>query len=566
MCIQAFIISAQNKRGDSLYIGDEAPPLEISTWLKGSPIKAFIKGKVYVVEFWATWCQPCIAAMPHLSNLATEYKNKVTFLGIDVLERKNTSVEKIKAFVSGMGKRMNYNVAIENGNLMEKNWMESSSEIGIPVSFIINADGRVAWIGHPYYINHDLLDKVLSKEFDIEGTLADRNLANYLKRIDDSLYYVYRRFEPYGQTIAKPDSALILIDQTLSAEPRLKYAPILATKRFELLLRTGQQDKAIVYGKELLLHPVYFDLWGRGFEEIISIIEINKTSLLLQKEIYLLGVEFYKKITNQFTVKTDPKYVAKIYGKMAQFYWDAGDSYNALEILKKAIASFASHNDISSIFATEYYSKLNKWITNQQFDKSLQKADDSLKSEMSRYLSVPKTPGGIARPDTLLMAINELLKIRPELKYAPNVANWTLNSLLETNQQEKAYDYAKGLLNDSTYETRAYDVIIWSIAYYSNKRDIMPGLYLLGTEACKQAINNISDIYSSKFAPEYYSKMAEWYWHIGKKGEAIKAQEKSVELSKIRIDLILEDPVSMTSPFRFGLTRKPADYQYIYWT
>ena len=94
----------------------------------------------------------------------------------------------------------------------------------------------------------------------------------------------------------------------------------------------------------------------------------------------------------------------------------------------------------------------------------------------------------------------------------------------------------------------------------------MPGLYLLGTEACKQAINNISDIYSSKFAPEYYSKMAEWYWHIGKKGEAIKAQEKSVELSKIRIDLILEDPVSMTSPFRFGLTRKPADYQYIYWT
>src|SRR5690606_10442976 len=71
------------KRPASLKAGDPAPPLKASKWLQGDEVKRFEPGKVYVVEFWATWCGPCIAFMPHLAELQARYKDKgVTVIGI----------------------------------------------------------------------------------------------------------------------------------------------------------------------------------------------------------------------------------------------------------------------------------------------------------------------------------------------------------------------------------------------------------------------------------------------------------------------------------------------------
>ena len=69
---------------DNLTIGDPAPSLKYSKWIKGNPIKGFEDGKVYVLEFWATWCVPCIKAMPHLSELAKKYKSTTTFIGVNI--------------------------------------------------------------------------------------------------------------------------------------------------------------------------------------------------------------------------------------------------------------------------------------------------------------------------------------------------------------------------------------------------------------------------------------------------------------------------------------------------
>ncbi len=68
-------------------LGDQAPLLEACTLLQAPPgtklDAASLRGKVVVLEFWATWCGPCIAAIPRLNRLAERFKDQpVQFVAI----------------------------------------------------------------------------------------------------------------------------------------------------------------------------------------------------------------------------------------------------------------------------------------------------------------------------------------------------------------------------------------------------------------------------------------------------------------------------------------------------
>src|SRR5437868_2205978 len=82
-----------------LGVGDPAPKLEVKEFVKGEPVVRLEKGKTYVVEFWATWCGPCRATIPHLTELQKKYKD-ITFIGVSVWEREPGAV---KPFVAEMG-------------------------------------------------------------------------------------------------------------------------------------------------------------------------------------------------------------------------------------------------------------------------------------------------------------------------------------------------------------------------------------------------------------------------------------------------------------------------------
>lgn len=156
----------KEKAKSKLEVGDAAPALKVEKWVKGEPVKGFEKGKVYVVEFWATWCGPCLTSIPHLTELQHKYKDNVVIIGVDGDEQppsggSDTRAATIEKFVKKQGKKMDYRVAFDANGTATKPYMRAAGQNGIPTAFLIDHEGKVAWIGHPSALDGPL-DKAAS--------------------------------------------------------------------------------------------------------------------------------------------------------------------------------------------------------------------------------------------------------------------------------------------------------------------------------------------------------------------------------------------------------------------
>ncbi|WP_192384184.1 TlpA disulfide reductase family protein, partial [Mesorhizobium silamurunense] len=99
----------------ALRIGSPAPSIKVENWLRGEPLTSFQTGKVYIVEFWATWCGPCVDGMPHLMQLQEKYKESgVEIVGVAASEDAPTAHEarsKLDAWLTEKFSNLNYRIA-----------------------------------------------------------------------------------------------------------------------------------------------------------------------------------------------------------------------------------------------------------------------------------------------------------------------------------------------------------------------------------------------------------------------------------------------------------------------
>jgi thiol-disulfide isomerase/thioredoxin len=165
----------------TLSVGDDAPALAIGKWIKGDAVPAFQKGKTYIVEFWATWCGPCIAGMPHLSELQKQYGDKgLTIISVSSPDSRGNSLEKVEAMVKDKGDKMSYTVAWDDERKTSEAYMRAAQQNGIPCAFLIDGAGKVVYIGHPGAIDATLATVVAGKH-DIAALVAAGKKAKELE-------------------------------------------------------------------------------------------------------------------------------------------------------------------------------------------------------------------------------------------------------------------------------------------------------------------------------------------------------------------------------------------------
>ncbi|HYK44838.1 MAG TPA: TlpA disulfide reductase family protein [Parafilimonas sp.] len=202
-------LAQNNSRSPQLTIGDNAPELRIGQWLKDGGFKPFEKGKVYLIDLWATWCVPCIVGMPHLSELQKKYKaNGLEVIGITSEDKYGNTLESVKNFILKKDSLMNYNVAwvapsmkdTEEGIWLHP-WMQQSGFGNLPTSFLIDRNGKIVYMGDPSTIDKTL-DDVMEGNYDVtrlreeyisgidaEKTLLKFNHALKTKVFDSAINY-----------------------------------------------------------------------------------------------------------------------------------------------------------------------------------------------------------------------------------------------------------------------------------------------------------------------------------------------------------------------------------------
>ncbi|MEM6471140.1 MAG: redoxin domain-containing protein [Planctomycetota bacterium] len=227
----------------TLGIGSKAPALDIEHYFEEDDprITKFESGSVYVVEFWATWCGPCIASMPHLADLQNKYRES----GVRIVSISDETVDEVEATLKKPypGKGFSfaevtspYVLTTDPDRSVYLDYMVAAEQNGIPTSFLVGKTGLVEWIGHPMDLDEPL-ELVVMDSWDREAFKAEMEEQ---QKFQSTL----QEFAQLAGTGKYDEAAKILEEQLATSKSEdLKNRWTMIRYQFNLMSgRAGEED------------------------------------------------------------------------------------------------------------------------------------------------------------------------------------------------------------------------------------------------------------------------------------------------------------------------------------
>jgi thiol-disulfide isomerase/thioredoxin len=228
LLLLVFHIISYGQQRPKLSIADPSPKFSFSTWVKGSPQEKLSGDKIYVLEFWATWCLPCIAAMPHLSELSEKFDGKVKVIGVNVMERigdqaYSAITPKVKEFVQKNKDRMRFDVIVDDDQrTMHSKWLTDAGISSIPATIVVRNE-QILWIGHPNFVA-GVLNEILAGTYDMQSRKKEYEKQQIASAKGSSI--LLKNMSTIDSAVAaqRPDEAIKILDSILKVTPGGSYA------------------------------------------------------------------------------------------------------------------------------------------------------------------------------------------------------------------------------------------------------------------------------------------------------------------------------------------------------
>ncbi|WP_397303074.1 TlpA family protein disulfide reductase [Nonlabens ulvanivorans] len=249
-----FLLSVVQVYGqEKLDLGEKAPGINITEWIANVPENKDLDNKFKVLEFWTTWCGPCLGAVPHMNELVKEFGDEILFLSIT-----NESSEKVNRTL----KRMEFlsTVVTDQTSYTQQEYGDGKSEYTVlPMTVLIDDKNIIKWIGQPQMLDRDILESLL------DGSIEERNafknsveeeyddvlaFAKKVKRLKDSgmnYYLELKKVENSMNNITMNSSSLYinsnasiksLFSELLGTYPRFIEVPEeYETQQFEIIYK-----------------------------------------------------------------------------------------------------------------------------------------------------------------------------------------------------------------------------------------------------------------------------------------------------------------------------------------
>lgn len=233
-------------------VGSAAPEIGAKTWFNhiGRPLDLeSLKGQAVMLEFWATWCGPCVAAWPHVQELHDEYADQ----GLVVLALSSEDEKTVSSFLDQRG----FSVRTASGSTASGPYGIE----GIPKTFLIDAEGKIAWHGHP----SELSDKKI------------KELLKGVKKRSNSFLAVPIESEPAGKLAApaksmasgNPGKALSALrgiaDDAKATDAEKAEATTLIAAIDEHVALLNQQADGFVSARDVLTGLTVYDALAKEF-------------------------------------------------------------------------------------------------------------------------------------------------------------------------------------------------------------------------------------------------------------------------------------------------------------
>jgi thiol-disulfide isomerase/thioredoxin len=98
-------------------------------------------GKVVILDFWATWCPPCLMTIPELVDLQKKYKDRgLSVVGISVDDPQRVTNRELAAFREA--KNINYSIVRADAKVMQ-DYFADDDRMAIPTMFLIDRQGKI---------------------------------------------------------------------------------------------------------------------------------------------------------------------------------------------------------------------------------------------------------------------------------------------------------------------------------------------------------------------------------------------------------------------------------------